>query len=260
MTSQRLLSLRFPGTCLGCGRDLPAATKACWDSQSRTVTCVACEIETPADPFQDVDPGLRGTAGGSAQAEHDRPANKPNSSPDSAYSWQKGADGECQLSEVLHREAGNGRLIVLDDRLIPGTRRNIDHIAVAPSGAYVVDAKNYSGKVERRVDGFLRWRTEHLIVGGRDRTKLVAGVKGQVETVRAVLNSLHEPTDVPIVPVLCFVGSDNWELLSLTLTVDGVKVLWPRALKKLLRQTGSLDGKRRALIARLLSTQLPPAS
>jgi len=62
---------------------------------------------------------------------------------------------------------------VLHDRRIPGTRANIDHIAIAPSGLWAIDAKHYKGRVEHVDKGgwFLTdWR---LLVGGRDKTGLV---------------------------------------------------------------------------------------
>ena len=36
---------------------------------------------------------------------------------------------------------------MLHDRRIPGTRANIDHIAVASSAVWVIDAKRYNGKL-----------------------------------------------------------------------------------------------------------------
>jgi hypothetical protein len=43
--------------------------------------------------------------------------------------------------------------LVLHDRAIPGTRSNIDHIAVVPSGVWVIDTKQYRGRVQRRDRG-----------------------------------------------------------------------------------------------------------
>jgi hypothetical protein len=35
--------------------------------------------------------------------------------------------------------------LVLHDRSVPGTRSNIDHLAVVPSGVWVIDTKHYAG-------------------------------------------------------------------------------------------------------------------
>lgn len=260
MAARHLLRLRYPGSCSLCKRHLEPGTKAWWDSAASSATCVACDIEKPADPFVGVDPELRGTAGGSAQAEHDRRVASSSSGRANADSWQKGADGERHLSSVLHKEAGKGRLVVLDDLLIPGTRANIDHIAIAPSGVYVIDAKNYAGRVERRVEGFGRRRVERLFVKGRDRTKLVTGMERQTGAAREAFDQFNVAPEAPIIPVLCFVGIENWGFLDPRFTVAEVEVLWPRALRKLLRQQGPLTGTAQTKYARLLSTQLRPAS
>ena len=259
MATRRLLTLRYPGSCCLCGRDLQAGTQAWWDTATRTATCVPCDLEHPVDPFVAVDPEMQGTAGGSAQAEHDRRAANPDHDRRSTEAWKKGAEGERHLSEVLHKEAAKGRLTVLDDRLVPGSKANIDHIAIAPSGIYVVDAKNYTGAVGRRTEGFGRGRTERLIVNGRDRTNLATGMDRQTDAVREALIHLGPTTDVSVIPVLCFVGKDNWGLIDPTFTIGNVCVLWPRALRKRIRREGPLNGSTRDKVARLISTQLSPA-
>jgi hypothetical protein len=63
------------------------------------------------------------------------------------------------------RKVGDG-VIALHDRLIPGTRGNIDHIFVAPTGVWVVDSKAYQGKVVQREVGPLWWRDNELYIRG----------------------------------------------------------------------------------------------
>jgi len=65
---------------------------------------------------------------------------------------------------------------VLHDRRIPGARANVDHIVVAPWGVFVIDAKNYKGRVEKRDRGGFFSTDYRLYVGGRDKTALVAGM------------------------------------------------------------------------------------
>ena len=64
---------------------------------------------------------------------------------------------------------------------MPGSRANIDHLAVAPSGVHVIDAKRYKGKIEVRKPFF---GDAKLFIGGRDKTKLVDGLERQAEAVR----------------------------------------------------------------------------
>lgn len=106
---------------------------------------------------------------------------------------------------------------------------NIDHIAIGPSGVWGIDAKRYKDKrPELRVAGGLfRPRVESLRVGGRDGTKLVDGVKSQVDGVREALTD----DTIPITGVLCFLEAD-WPLLGGSFTVDDVHVVWPRLLIK----------------------------
>lgn len=69
---------------------------------------------------------------------------------------------------------------LLHDRRIPGTRANIDHIAIAPAGIFVIGAKRYTGRRTLRITGgLLRPRAETLYVGRRDCSKLVTSVLNQ---------------------------------------------------------------------------------
>lgn len=126
---------------------------------------------------------------------------------------------------------------MLHDRLIPGSRANIDHIVVGPSGVFVVDAKKHQGRVEARDVGKL-WRLDmRLYVKGRDRTKLVDGALKQVDVVRGVLHDAYP--DVPVHGVLCFTGSE-WGLMKQRQRVRGVVALWPTALPRHVAKGGPL--------------------
>ncbi len=88
-----------------------------------------------------------------------------------------------------------------------------------------------------RVDGgIIRPRTEVLLVGGRDQTKLVDGVLAQDDRVAAVVG------EVPVRGVLCFVDAE-WPLIGGGFVTRGVEVLWPGKLLKLLQSpdVGGLD-------------------
>src|SRR5690606_23007100 len=115
-------------------------------------------------------------------------ARRLSSEPPSTPAWKEGALGEERVAVILADRLGN-QAVLLHDRRVPGTRGNIDHVVVASSGVWVVDAKRYSGKVERRdVGGFFR-KDLRLYVDGRDRTRLLDGVRRQVDAVRSVLGS-----------------------------------------------------------------------
>ncbi len=197
-----------------------------------------------------------GVAGGSAQHEfqrrHDRRQERVQTAhprigkvllavfddPQSTTAWSTGAVGEERLGDMLAGVAGQS-LRVLHDRRIPRTTANIDHLVVCPTGVYVVDAKRYKGKrPELKVEGGrLRPRKEFLLVGGRDRTKLVEGMHKQTVLVR---EALADRPDIPVYGVLCFVEAD-WPLFGGSFSVNGVAVLWLKKLAAVLTQPGPLD-------------------
>lgn len=158
--------------------------------------------------------------------------------PQSTRAWAVGAEGERLLGGLLASMAAD-TLRVLNDRRIPRTRTNIDHLVVCPTGVFVVDAKRYrNARPALRVEGgLLRPRSETLTVGGRDKTVLVKALLKQVDVVRA---ALADRPDVPVRGVLCFIDAD-WPLLGGAFTVDDVAVMWPKKLKALLTERGPLD-------------------
>jgi hypothetical protein len=121
---------------------------------------------------------------------------------------------------------------------------------------FVVDAKNYKGRVERRDRGGFFSTDYRLYVGGRDKTALIAGMTKQAETVRAALG--NEDALVQICKTICFVDAD-WSLFARPIEMEGVHVLWPRALGKLIRTEGPLSHGEIARIERKLALALPAA-
>jgi hypothetical protein len=148
----------------------------------------------------------------------------------STRAWEQGAIGEERVGARLDKLQADGVVRVMHDRLIPRTRRNIDHIVVAPSAIWVVDTKNYNGTLERRDVGGWFTRDERLFVAGRDRTHLVDAMAGQVAAVRYALT----PLTPPIRPVLCFTGTE-WSFFANPFELDDVLITWPRALAKDIR-------------------------
>lgn len=174
--------------------------------------------------------------------------------PESTQAWAIGAKGEEVLAKRLDKLTSKG-LCLLHDRRIPGSKANIDHLAVGPAGVFVIDAKLYQGHPQLRVEGGLfRSRVETLMVGRRDCTKLVIGVHKQVALVRAALT--HGPT-VPVRGMLCFVNGD-WPLIGGSFTIEDLDVLWPRQAQEIITQPGPFtDDEVRGLHQRLAAT-FPP--
>ena len=132
--------------------------------------------------------------------------------------------------------------MLLHDRCIPGSRANIDHLAVAPSGVWVIDAKKYNGKVEVRNPLFGQAK---LLINGRDKSKLADGLAKQVALVEEVVRD-----DAPVRGVFCIVDADL--PLLRTLSFRGYPLLYRKKLAKKLSVEGPLpDGRVRELAARL---------
>ena len=272
LADDKRMRLRYAGTCRVCEQDLPARTEAIYERSSKTVRCLSHDEAGPVDAVEGDEAAIDvGTPGASARREFERRkagrerrvrAKHPkiggllhalSDEPQTTTAWNTGAIGEEQLGNRLN-ELASERLRVLHDRRIPGSRANIDHLAVTPSGVFVIDAKKYAGRPRLKVEGgLLRPRTEKLVVGSRSCTKLVDGVLKQVEVVKKAIGD-----DVPVQAVLCFVGAD-WPLIGGSFTTRGVMVLWPKKLYPLLAADGSTTIEDIEQTHRDLARALPPA-
>jgi len=291
------MRLRYAGQCRLCDVEIDAGTMAVYERATRTVACLVCTPEPPlatpevAAPTASALPDaaksdareprsepyeiFAGTAGASAKREYERRKDKRESrireahprlgalilavsdDPQSTQAWAVGARGEEVLGQRLDKIAGLG-VHVLHDRRIPGTRANIDHIVVCPTGIFVIDAKKSTGRPSLRVDrGLFRPRTETLMVGSRDCTKLVLGARKQVDLVRAALAHAGL-AEIPVHGVLCFVEAD-WPLIGGAFTTGAVHVLWPRKAIELVSKPGPVNDQRAREIHRSLASSFPAA-
>ena len=258
--SGKRMKLRYAGICRLCGTELSAGTDSIYERSTKTIFCIECH-SPPADatalsagqgPVVPV-PNDAGVAGSSARREYERrKANDEerlrqkwgrfggiavalSDEKQSTKSWATGAVGEQRLGARLDSLVSES-IAVLHDRRVPGTKANIDHIAITAAGIWVIDAKRYKGRPELKIEGgILRPRVEKVLVGRRDCTKLVDGVLKQIDFVREVVG------DLPVEGALCFVEAD-WPLVGGAFTTRGVHVLWPKRLVRLLTEAeGSVD-------------------
>lgn len=278
------MALRYAGTCAVCGATLPAGTRAAYFRSSSTIRCLPCidagpnstSAATPRpDPADASGTVVVGTAGSSARREYERRSAKREArireahprlgglilavseEPRSTTAWARGARGEELLGQGLDSLESRG-VRVLHDRRIPKTRANIDHLAVAPGGVFVIDAKRYKGRPTLRVEGgIIRPRVHKLMVGSRDCTRLVDGMQKQLAVVRAALERAGAK-DVPVHGVLCFVDAD-WPLFGGSFSIAEVTALWPRKLSERLAAPGDLDDASVEAMHRSLADALPVA-
>jgi hypothetical protein len=269
--------VKYEGVCSRCGRVLRAGDVAIYDRPTRSIHCVAC-------PSQAIDVDERGlvesvfdagTAGASAKREYERRKAQRDDrvksrfgarlgrvilavtdDPQSTRAWAIGARGEEKLAEALKDIEG---LRVLHDRRVSGTRRNIDHILIAPAGVFVVDAKHYEGRIEIRDKGWYRRPDFRLFVGRRDCSKLAEGLHWQVEAVMVALTDAGVDPLPPVTPVLCFVDGD-WPLFSAPNQFAGVRLESPKSLRTIAKSAKALDAAEIGRLATILGARLPSKS
>ncbi|WP_157676940.1 nuclease-related domain-containing protein [Auraticoccus monumenti] len=176
--------------------------------------------------------------------------------PQHVRAWVRGAKGErvvgLVLDELVAQEPGAA---VLHDRRFKGSRGNLDHIVVCRGGVFVVDAKNYRGRIEVRG----RWSSSpSLWVGGRRATKLTESVERQAEGVQRLLEAAS--VKVTVQPVLFFVDG-NWSSGASRRRIGRVQLLGGRrSLRKHLSRSEVLDPEAVAAAIRQLEDQLVAAA
>jgi hypothetical protein len=274
----KLMKLRYAGVC-ACGAELAAGSRAGWDKTTRRVFCETCAAAIPeTNPARTEQPVDIGRPGSSLERKYQRRkqnredrirANHPRlgglflaltDDPATTKSFATGAEGERLIAARLEKACGN-EVLFLHNRKLGKNRRDgdIDHIAIAASGIYVIDAKHYKDATVRvrRTGGFLSPVKEQLMINGRDRTNLISGSTKQLDALLVALNNHPLAAAVPVVPLLCFDHADLpfWADLDIT----GVRVRTLRATTKLLRRPGPLTAPSRESIHQHLATQLPPA-
>jgi Nuclease-related domain len=213
----------------------------------------------------------RGQPGASAAREYQRRKSRRESRTRKAHPrigglllWMRGAPqhesafrlgerGEQAVAASLARRTANGPAIILYDRRMPGARGNIDLLAIAPTGVYVIDAKAIKGKV--RISRPLFGR-EKLVIEGRNRTKALDGLDRQVSAVRGALASTGQH-DMPVLGVLCFTKADL--PLFGSRKIRGHQLLYCRRLAKKLNGDGAMTPAAVDTLARTLAVALPPA-
>lgn len=270
----RTLTLRRSDRCAGCATELAVGSRARWDAEARTVTCLDCRPASAAPPPADAPEAPttleRGAAGASAAREHARrKRNREQRSreahprlgglllatrdePQHEVAFHVGARGEEAVARALERPTADRPTVLLHDRRMPRGHGNIDHLAIAPAGVFVIDAKAVHGKVTVATP-FVG--PSRLLVGRRDRTKLVDGLDRQVAAVRAALAAAAPAW--PVHGALCFTQADL--PLLRTMTMRSHLLAYPKALAKRLNAQGPFSAEQIDAMARTLAKAFAPA-
>jgi hypothetical protein len=290
----KVMKLRYAGTC-DCGNEVAAGTRAGYDKAAKGVVCPDCLAlpvqESPtAAVAEDDEPAHRaqvmgddevveaGTPGASLRREYERRSAARekrirekhkrlgglilalSDEPTTTRAFATGADGEERLAARLERDCEPDVLFLHNRKLGKGRRDgDIDHIAIAPSGIYLIDAKRYPNSKVRiaRSGGIFSPVREQLMVGGRDRSKLLDGCAKQVAALTVALSGHPLAASVPLKSVLCFIDADL--PLFGTMEINGVRLLGPKGTIKVITVEGDLDAEARASLHRHLAAALPSA-
>ena len=165
--------------------------------------------------------------------------------------WARGAEGEAKVAKALAERCPT--VPVLHDRRIPRSKANIDHIAVARSGVWVIDTKRYKGKVEVMKP----WLGDaSLKVGGRNKANLLEGLAKQVQLVKTVVQS--SGLEVPVHGCLCFVDAE-WPTFGKPKPINGLRIFWPKLLAQTLNEDGPLTPEGAAHLVTLLESRFRAA-
>ena len=217
----------------------------------------------------------RGVPGRSAHREHDRRAKNDeertrarhhllgglllrlNGERNETRAWSTGGLGEEIVGRRLNALSDRG-VIAIHDRRVPRGRANIDHIAIGPSGVYVIDTKLHRDQRIHLVGMSPVAQGPKLFVGRWNRTEYLTKVHGQVDVLRTAVGDLG---DVRIVPMLVFVEAQwpIWCYLGEHIDVGNVLVRTPRQMAKVVSRPGPLDPGAVEKIARRISDRLVAA-
>jgi Nuclease-related domain len=150
-------------------------------------------------------------------------------SPD-ALAWRRGATGEQRTARLLSPLERQG-WVVLHDLAVPGSRANLDHLVIGPGGVFVVDSKQYRGRLQLDPSGRL-WHGRYPL------TAVLRAVSFEADRAAQVL---PDP-GVVVLPVVAVHGAQvPWGKV----VTQGVPVVSARRLPSMLRTLPAVLGPER---------------
>jgi hypothetical protein len=141
--------------------------------------------------------------------------------PAEARYWNKGASGEKRTATYLEPLLKRG-FVVFHDRQLPGSRANIDHIAIGPTGVFVIETKYISGTIEVLND--------RLFVADHHRDGYIQQVYRESIATQIALGEVLNAVRLTVTPVLCIHGARTPRFDH---TVGGVRLLSGKDLRRL---------------------------
>jgi len=152
-------------------------------------------------------------------------------SPD-AIAWRRGAAGERRTARLLGPLERQG-WVVLHDLAIPGSQANLDHLAIGPGGVFVVDSKQYRGRLQLDGSGRL-WHGRYPLAPALQAVSFEADQAARV---------LPNP-GVVVVPIVAVHGAQvPWGKV----VMNGVPIVPARRLPSMLCQLPAVLGPQRVV-------------
>jgi hypothetical protein len=166
-------------------------------------------------------------------------------SPD-AVAWRRGAAGERRTARLLGPLERQG-WVVLHDLAVPGSPANLDHLMIGPGGVFVVDSKQYRGRLQLDSSGRL-WHGRYSL------TPTLQAVSWEADQAAQVL---PDP-GVAVVPIVAVHGAQvPWGKV----VTHGVPVVSAWRLPNMLRALpGVLGPERVADLADRARVRFHPAA
>ncbi len=158
-----------------------------------------------------------------------------------ASAWRKGARGERRTARRLRRLERRG-YVVFHDLAMPGSRANIDHLLIGPAGVFVIDSKQYSGRIQQTPDGRV-WHNHYPM-------------DERLATVRAEAGSVEAILAAPVIPLVCVHGASvQWGGFA----AQGVAIVPAGQLGAALGADAVLSAEQVAVLAGTAQARLHPA-
>jgi len=147
-----------------------------------------------------------------------------------AIAWRRGAAGERRTARLLGPLEQLG-WVVLHDLAVPGSRANIDHLAIGPGGIFVVDSKQYRGRLKLDPSGRL-WHGRYPLAPTLQAVSFEADQAARV---------LPNP-GVVVVPIVAIHGAQvPWGKV----VMNGVPIVPAQRLPSMLRDLPAVLGPER---------------
>jgi Nuclease-related domain len=149
-----------------------------------------------------------------------------------AVAWRRRAAGERRTARLLSHLERHG-WAVLHDLAVPSSRANIDHLVIGPGGVFVIDSKQYRGRLQLDPSGRL-WHGRYPLAPTLRAVSFEADQAARV---------LPDP-GVAVVPIVAVHGARvPWGKV----VVEGVPVVPARRLPSMFRTLPAVLGPERVI-------------